>query len=312
VPGWVHREENLFIPVPDTPSKEEGDRGRTMTLSHSMAEVLPRSRATILVTGSTDGIGKATARALARQGHRVIIHGRDPEKGRAVLREIRKESGGAALDLVTADLQTLQGVRSLAAGVEDRYGRLNVLVNNAGVYMPERVLTPDGLEMTFAVNLLAPFLLSRLLIPLLGSGAPARIVNVASGAHFDAGEVDWENLQGERKYDGWGAYARSKLGVVLLTYALARELDPAQVTVNCLHPGVICTKLLFSAFPGYPCEPPEAGARTPVFLATSPEVEGVTGKYFDGMREARSSRISQDRGIQDRLWEITRSLAGLE
>jgi NAD(P)-dependent dehydrogenase (short-subunit alcohol dehydrogenase family) len=229
-----------------------------------------------------------------------------------VLREIQGEGGDADLDLVTADLRTTGGVRGLAAGVEDRYGRLDVLVNNAGVYMAERVLTPDGLETTFAVNVLAPFLLSRLLLPLLESGAPARIVNVASGAHFDAREMDWDNLQGEKEYDGWGTYARSKLGVVLITYALARELDPAKVTVNCLHPGVICTKLLHAAFPGFPCEPPEAGARTPAYLATSPEVEGVTGRYFDGMREAPSSRISRDRGVQDRLLETARSLAGPE
>ncbi|MDD1665133.1 MAG: SDR family oxidoreductase [Methanomicrobiales archaeon] len=260
---------------------------------------------TILVTGSTDGIGKATAKALARQGHRVLIHGRDLGKGRAVLREIGKETEGASLDLFTADLSSLRGVRALAADVEERYERLHVLVNNAGVYNPGRVLTSDGLEMTFAVNLVAPFLLSHLLLPLLEAGVPARIVNVASSAHFDAHTLDWENLQGEKKYDAWGAYAQSKLGVVLFTYALARKLDPTQVTVNCLHPGVICTKLLYSAFPDYPCEPPEAGARTSVFLATSPEVAGMTGKYFDGMREERSSGISHDPDLQDRLfWHL--------
>lgn len=283
-----------------------------MTLVHSLADSsIPVTR-TILVTGATDGIGKATAKALARQGHRVLIHGRDREKGRSVLREIGKEIEGATLDLFTADLSTIGGVRALAGSVEDRYVRLDVLINNAGVYMPERVLTFDRLEMTFAVNLLAPFLLSHLLMPLLEPGAPARIVNVASIAHFDAGEMDWENLQGEKQYDGWGAYARSNLGVVLFTCSLAQRLDPERVTVNCLHPGVICTKLLYSAFPGYPCEPPETGARTPVYLATSPRVSGVTGRYFDGMREARSSRISQDRDTQERLWGYLGAVAGLE
>lgn len=282
-----------------------------MTLSHTLSGTSPFRRKTILVTGSTDGIGKATALALARLGHRVIVHGRDPEKGRAVLGEIRRETGSPDLSLFTADLSTLKGIRGLAGEIGDRYDRLDVLINNAGVYQPERVLTPDGLETTFAVNLLAPFLLSHHLLPPLETAAPARVVNVASGAHFDAREMEWENLQGEREYDAWGAYARSKLGVVLMTCALARRLDPGRVTVNCLHPGVICTKLLFSAFPSYPCDPPEAGARTPVYLATSPGVTGVTGKYFDGMKEARSSRITHDRGVQDRLMEVLWKITGI-
>jgi NAD(P)-dependent dehydrogenase (short-subunit alcohol dehydrogenase family) len=282
-----------------------------MTLSHPLAGSLSSEKRTILVTGSTDGIGKATALALARQGHRILVHGRDPEKGRAVLQEIRRVGAEASPDLFTADLSTLSGIRGLAGEVGDRYGRLDVLVNNAGVHMPERVLTGDGLEMTFAVNLLAPFLLAHLLLGLLGEGAPARIVNVASSAHFDAPGMDWDDLQGGRHYEAWQAYARSKLGVVLFTYALARRLDPGQVTANCLHPGVICTKLLYSAFPDYPCESPEAGARTPVYLATSPQVSGVTGRYFDGLREARSSRISRDREAQERLWEHLERIAGL-
>jgi len=282
-----------------------------MTLSHTLAGTSPFRRKTILVTGSTDGIGKATALALARLGHRVLVHGRDREKGRAVLGEIRAETGSTDHGLFIADLSTLEGIRGLGTDVNDRYERLDVLVNNAGVYQPERVLTADSLETTFAVNLLAPFFLSHLLQPLLAAAAPARIVNVASGAHFDARSMDWENLQGEREYDGWGAYARSKLGVVLVTSALARRLDPVQVTVNCLHPGVICTKLLFSAFPSYPCDPPEAGARTPVYLATSPTVAGVTGKYFDGMKEAGPSRIARDRDTQEQLWKLLGEIAGI-
>jgi NAD(P)-dependent dehydrogenase (short-subunit alcohol dehydrogenase family) len=283
-----------------------------MTLVHSLADASVRVAKTILVTGSSDGIGKATAKALARQGHRVLIHGRHPGKGRAVLREIGKEIEGATLDLFTADLSSPGGVHTLAASVKDRYGRLDVLVNNAGVYMPGRVLTGEGLETTFAVNLAAPFLLSHLLMPVLSAGAPARIVNVASSAHFDATTLDFDNLQGEKRYEGWDAYSRSKLGVVLFTYTLARKLDPRQVTVNCLHPGVICTRLLYSAFPDYPCEPPEAGARTPVYLATSPAVAGMTGKYFDGMKEEPSSRISYNRDIQDRLWGYLGKVTGLQ
>ena len=298
-------------PTPDTPLQEEQIL-KSMTLVHSLAEAsLPVAR-TILVTGSTDGIGKATAKALARQGHRVLIHGRDREKGRAVLREIREEADGTTLDLFTADLSTLGGVRGLADQVGDRYDSLDVLINNAGVYMPERVLTGDRLETTFAVNLMTPFLLSHLLMPLLKEGAPARVVNVASSAHFDANTMDWDNLQSEKQYQGWDAYSRSKLGVVLFTYALARKIDSGQVTVNCLHPGVICTKLLYSAFPDYPCEPPEAGARTSVYLATSPVVAGVTGKYFEGMKVTRSSAISHNRDLQERLWGYLRKVSDLD
>jgi NAD(P)-dependent dehydrogenase (short-subunit alcohol dehydrogenase family) len=280
-----------------------------MTLSHAFADPVAFRSRTILVTGSTDGIGRATALALARLGHRVLVHGRDPAKGVAVLGEVRK-AGSPGPDLFTADLSTRAGTRGLAAEVRDRNDRLDVLVNNAGVYQEDRVLTAEGLETTFAVNLLAPFLLSELLLPLLSASAPARIVNVASGAHFDAERVDWDNLQGERRYRGWDAYVQSKLGVVLLTASLARRHDPKEVTVNCLHPGVICTKLLAAAFPSYPCEPPEAGARTPVYLATSAEVDGVTGKYFDGMQEARPSRIARDHDTQERLRGILGEIAG--
>jgi NAD(P)-dependent dehydrogenase (short-subunit alcohol dehydrogenase family) len=281
-----------------------------MTLSYSSSGPAASRSRTILVTGSTDGIGKATALALARMGHRVLVHGRDPAKGRAVLGEVQK-AGSPGADLFSADLSASGGVRGLAAGVEDRYDSLDVLINNAGVYREERILTAEGLETTFALNLLAPFLLSHLLLPLLSAAGPARIVNVASSAHFDAERMDWDNLQGEKRYRGWDAYAQSKLGVVLMTAALARRYKPSQVTVNCLHPGVICTKLLYSAFPSFPCEPVEAGARTPVHLATSAEVEGVTGKYFDTMQESRPSRIARDHDTQERLLEILGGLAGI-
>jgi len=276
------------------------------------ADTKSRKPLTVLVTGSTDGIGRATVTALARQGHCVLIHGRDPEKGRRVVEVIRRDTGSTFLEFFTADLASRRQVRSLAAAVQSRFTRLDVLINNAGVYMPERVMTDEGFEMTFAVNLLAPFLLSRLLLPSLEAAAPARVVNVASIAHFDAEELDWDNLQGERHYDAWQAYALSKLGVILFTDALAERLDPAKVTVNCLHPGVICTKLLYSAFPDYPCDPPETGALTPVYLATSPEVASVTGKYFDGMKEARTSRIAHNNEVRDRFWMMMESLAAGE
>lgn len=259
---------------------------------------------TILVTGSTDGIGKSTAKGLARHGHSLLIHGKNLEKGLVVVDEIEREAENPEIDLLIADLSSLQQIRDLATTVRNRHSRLKVLINNAAVYIPERVITEDGIEMTFAVNVVAPFLLTRLLLPLLEAGAPSRIINVASIAHYDVNKVDWENLQGEKTYDGWQAYALSKLANILLTYGMARRLDPEQITVNCLHPGATCTKLFYKAFPGYPCHPPEVGALTPIFLATSPEVSNVSGKYFDDMKITRSSSLSQRRDVQERFWEV--------
>jgi NAD(P)-dependent dehydrogenase (short-subunit alcohol dehydrogenase family) len=206
---------------------------------------------TVLVTGSTDGIGKATALGLARMGAEVLLHGRDPEKGREVREEIARKTGSDQLDLFIADLSSQRQVRRLAAEVVERHERLHVLINNAGTFQAEHRLTEDGLETTFAVNYLAPFLLTHELLGLLEESSPSRIINVASIAHWDT-KVDWNNLQGERLYDGHQAYALSKLGIVLFTYDLAERLKGSAVTANCLHPGVIKTKLLRSGFGNYP------------------------------------------------------------
>jgi NAD(P)-dependent dehydrogenase (short-subunit alcohol dehydrogenase family) len=262
----------------------------------------------MLVTGSTDGIGKVTAAELARGGAGVIIHGRDEKKGRRVQRELGAITGTTP-DLVIADFSRQDQIRSMAADLRSRYSRLDVLVNDAGTYQKARHLTPEGVELTFAVNYLGPFLLTHLLRPLLGKNA--RIVTVASSAHFDVDRIEWENLPQQRRYDPWGAYSLSKFADVTFTYTLARNLEGSGITANCLHPGVVNTKLSRSAAPGIATITPEEGAQTSIFLARSPEVAGVSGKYFEDKRPVRSSALSYDRGIQDRLWKVAKELTGV-
>lgn len=262
-----------------------------------------------LVTGSTDGIGLETALGLARLGLRVLLHGRDPRKGRTVLEELRSKTGSESLELFQADLSSQRQVRSMAAEIKRRHGRLHVLLNNAGVFMKERRLTEDGFEMTFAVNHLAPFLLTHLLLDLLQRSAPSRIITVSSVAHFGA-SVDWSNLQGEKRFDGYEAYALSKLCNILFTYELAERLKGTEVTANCLHPGVIRTKLLRAGFGDIPGDDPVKGAKIPIYLATSPEVEGLSGLYFEALRPAPTSPTSRDRRLQKKLWQISERLTG--
>jgi len=219
----------------------------------------------ILVTGSTDGIGKQTALGLASMAAQVNLHGRDLEKAHAVLEEIRYKNGNyrLAYSLRISHLKS----RSL-----DWLRTLHVLINNAGTFMRERKLTEDGIEMTFAVNYMAPFILTSELLGLLKESASSRIINVASVAHWNA-KIDWNNLQGERGYDGFQAYALSKLGIILFTYTLAKRLNGTGVTVNCLHPGVTKTKLLRSGFGDYPGADPQKRCGDTIYLASAPEVE---------------------------------------
>jgi NAD(P)-dependent dehydrogenase (short-subunit alcohol dehydrogenase family) len=238
----------------------------------------------VLVTGSTDGIGQWTAQELARKGARVLVHGRSREKAERACEQIRQATGSTRVEPVLADLSEMEAVRGLARQVEERTDVLHALVHNAGVFMHERRLTPDGFETTFAVNHLAPFLLTHLLKPLLEKGAPSRVVVVASIAH-QRGRIDFDNLQGERGFSGYGAYAASKLANVLYAEELAERWAPLRITANSLHPGVISTKLLKEGF-GSTGDTVEEGARTSVYLASSPEVEGVSGRYFVKCREA--------------------------
>ncbi|HEY9078109.1 MAG TPA: SDR family oxidoreductase [Anaerolineaceae bacterium] len=274
---------------------------------------------TCLVTGATDGIGKKTAEALAAQGARVVIVGRNPEKTTRVVEEMRTQSRNEQVEGLVADLSVQAEVRRLAGEVLARCERLDVLVNNAGGVFMRRELSQDGIEMTFALNHLNYFLLTNLLLERLKASAPARVVVVSSGAHL-AAKLDFNDLQGERSYQGWVAYSRSKLANLYFAYELARRLAGTGVTVNALHPGFVATRFglnnqkwgkLFR-FSQLLALRPEQGAETSIYLASSPDVEGVTGKYFDRKRAVKSSAASYDETAARRLWEISLALTGLD
>jgi NAD(P)-dependent dehydrogenase (short-subunit alcohol dehydrogenase family) len=271
---------------------------------------------TVLVTGANQGIGKATAIALAARGAHVVIVARNAEKGRAALAEV-EAAGKAGAELIVGDLSSQEQVRRVAADFKSRHDHLDVLVNNAGVFVPERQTTVDGLEETFALNHLGYFLLTRELLDVLQATPGARIVNVSSEAHRGA-RMLWDDLQfAHTRYRGLKAYGQSKLANVLFTYELARRLEGTGVTANCLHPGVIASgfghtygsalsvilkiarPFLLSA---------EEGARTTVYLASSPEVAGVTGKYFAKCKAVPSSAVSYEVQSQHKLWAISEQM----
>jgi NAD(P)-dependent dehydrogenase (short-subunit alcohol dehydrogenase family) len=263
----------------------------------------------ILVTGATDGIGLETARALARQGHRVVLHGRTAAKAEAAAALLRQEQPGADLATAAADLARPGEVRALAASLRAGHARLDVLLHNAGVYLTTRQVTPEGLEATLAVNHLAPFLLTHLLLDRVVA-ARGRVVVVASGVHGNA-SLDLDDLQLTRAYDGYGAYARSKLCNVLFATELAERLAGSGATANSLHPGVVGTKLLRA---GFAMDGPDSlaqGAATSVYLATSPEVEGVSGRYFVRQKAVTPSRLARDARLRARLWEESERLVGI-
>jgi len=275
---------------------------------------------TCLVTGANQGIGKETAIGLARLSATVVITARDRAKGERALVDIKRRSASDAVELMLVDFASLDSIRQFAGDFQRRHQRLHVLVNNAGAYNAARTLTQDGFEATFGVNHLGYFLTTKLLLDTIRASAPARIVNVSAGAHTGA-SINFDDLQGQRSYRGWGAYAQSKLANILFTYELARRLEGTGVTANCLHPGVVVTGFgqnntgvagrLFSLFHavGRPfLLTPEKGARTSVYLASSPAVEAVTGKYFANGREQKSSAMSYDADIARRLWEVSEAL----
>jgi NAD(P)-dependent dehydrogenase (short-subunit alcohol dehydrogenase family) len=272
-----------------------------------------------IVTGANSGIGKATAAGLAEMGATVILVCRNREKGEAALSEMKKKCGNNSLDLMLADMSWMQSVRQLASEFRRKYDRLHVLVNNAGLFMFSRRTTGDGLETTFEVDYLSHFLLTGLLIDMLKAGAPSRLVEVSSIAHYN-GHIDFDDLQGEKGYGGWKAYSQAKLAQVLFTYELARRLKGTGVTANCLHPGAVATniwgrplgragfvlKLMRLFMMG-----PEGGAKTPIYLAASADVAGVTGRYFTNKREKESSKESSDEQVARRLWRVSEELTGL-
>ena len=275
-----------------------------------------------LITGANQGIGKETALGLARIGATVVMVSRDRAKGEAALADVRSRSGSANVTLVIADLASFESIRALAKEFLAHHERLHVLVNNAGAYNTTRTLTKDGFETSFGVNHLAYFLVTDLLLDVLKASAPSRIVSVSSTAHV-GGKMNFDDLQGEQSYAGARAYSQSKLANVLFTYALARRLEGSGVTANALHPGVVRTG--FGKNNGGIVGPifalaqtiarpifisPEQGAMTTIYLASSPEVEGVTGKYFAKCKEVPSNAVSYDVPTQERLWEMSESMVG--
>lgn len=292
------------------------DRRRTMDREREVAEGSGGMRGRVcLVTGATMGIGRATALGLARMGARVGIVGRSRERGEAVQEEIARDAGASAAELFLADLASQTEVRRLATEVRSRFGRLDVLVSNAGVYTRRRTVTVDGIETQLAVNHLAPFLLTGLLLDLLRESAPARVVVVSSEAHHGA-RVRWDDLQGERGYNGLRAYANTKLMNILFVRELARRAAGTGVTANAVHPGVVATELLFGGWaPLRLLRPfirtPEQGAGTSVWLASSAELEGVTGRYFRDRREITPSCAALNDEAARRLWRESERLTGV-
>jgi retinol dehydrogenase-14 len=279
----------------------------------------PMAGRTVLVTGGTGGIGKATAVGLGTMGARVAITGRDRERSEAAAREIRAASGGQ-VEVFVGDLSAQSEVRRLADEVLHSLSRIDVLVNNVGGYWNTRHVTADGLERTFAVNHLTPFLLTNLLLDRLTQSAPARVVTVSSNAQAQ-GRIDFDDLQGELSYSGARAYSQSKLASVLFSYELARRLQGTSVTANALHPGVVSTSFgaedpatvqrVFIPFLRRFMKTPAQGAATSIHLASAPNLEQVTGCYFADSKPKTSSKLSYDRAAAARLWQISADLVGL-
>lgn len=270
---------------------------------------------TVLVTGGTSGVGKAAATGLAKLGAKVTIVGSDPNRGADALSEIRKASGSKDAELIVADFSSQAEVRRTAAEFLGKNSRLDVLLNNAGTQLPSLDMTADKVERTTAVNVVAPFLLTNLLLDRLKASAPSRIVITASSAH-KMGHIDFDDLMMEKGYGSLKMYNRTKLEDVMITYALARRLKGSGVTVNCFHPGIVRTGLfrhsgLFSTVARF-FSPlflaPEKAATTAIYLASSPEVKDVTGRYFYKSRDVGSNALSRDEALQEKLWT---TLAGL-
>lgn len=277
----------------------------------------------VMVTGATNGIGEVTALELARKGAHVVVVSRSAEKLERTVQRITDETGNPHVAALQADLSLMAQVRQAAEQFHERYDRLDVLVNNAGAYFNNRQMTAEGYEMTFALNHLNYFLLTNLLLETIQRTAQqtgdARIINVSSGAH-EGGRIDFDNLQKDKGFSGFGAYAESKLMNVMFTYALARRLHGTNVTVNAVHPGFVNTgfgmnnggilRAVVSAIQLFG-RSPEKGAETSIYLASSPQVQGITGKYWVDSQQKRSSARSHNETTQERLWAISEEITGI-
>jgi NAD(P)-dependent dehydrogenase (short-subunit alcohol dehydrogenase family) len=275
----------------------------------------------IIVTGATDGVGLETARELAKHNPKLVLVGRNIEKGLRVVEELKKESGNKEIEFFAADLSSQSDIRDFANNFQAKYDRLDVLVNNAGAYFPSKLVSVDGFEMTFALNHLGYFLLTNLLLATLKKSAPSRIINVSSMAHFSA-RFDIIKLNSEDKYSPWNAYATSKLENLYLTYELAEKLKGTGVTVNAVHPGLVNSKFgkqgggpflaIFRIMQKYSGKTPANGAKTSIYLALSDEVEGTTGAYFADEKRSESSKASHDKVVAKKLWQISEKLTKLK
>ncbi len=271
-----------------------------------------------IITGANSGIGKATAIGLAKMNTTVVMLCRNKEAGGIAQKEIIGESGNKKVDLLICDLSSQEQIRKFVDEFKQKYQNLHVLINNAGVMASKRKLSVDGFEMNFAVNHLAPFLLTNLLLDVLKKSAPSRIINVSSGMHKMA-KIDFDDLQSEnKKHRLFRVYGVSKLALMLFSYELSRKLDGTGVTVNNIHPGVVNTNLgrdmskIGRRFGKIFFKSPEKGAKTSIYLASSPEVEGVTGKYYIKKQQRESSKESYNEDYAKRLWEISAKLTKLK
>src|SRR3989449_1768475 len=288
--------------------------------ARTRAGTLPMAGKVVLITGGTGGIGKATAIGLATLGARVGITGRDLARAEQAAADIRATSGNTAVDAFAADLTSQAEVRRLAAAVLDAYPRLDVLVNNVGGFWAHRHPTADGLERTFALNHLAPFLLTNLLLDRLRASEPARVVTVSSGAQ-SMGRIDFDDLQGARKYSGQRAYNQSKLANVMFTNELARRLKGAGVTAKSVHPGVVRTNFgaedqawfftLISRVIRPLLKTPAQGAQTPIYLASSPDMDGITGQFFANRKPKTANKLAYNTDMAARLWQVSAELVGM-
>ncbi len=260
---------------------------------------------TILITGATDGIGKATAELLVNSGYEIIIHARNSEKGEKTTSEIQQKTGNTAVKFIAADFSKLSDIDNMVNELYSNTEKIDVLINNAGVYREEKNILPNGMEESFMINYLSHFYLTTELLPLLKVSEQARIINVSSMIH--GGAIDFNNLQGKVNFTGNSAYSLSKLCNILFTYKLADKLKDSRITVNAAHPGVINTKLLIAGW-GAMGEDVKHAAKRLSYLAVNEELQNITGKYFINNRQTRSTAVSYKKDIQNKLWEVSNNL----
>ena len=272
-----------------------------------------------MVTGANSGIGKATAIGLAKRGASLVLVCRDQIRAENAIAEIKEKTGNKSIDLIIADLSSQKEIHNFVAEFKKKYSRLHVLINNAGVNLHKQILTEDGIETTFAVNYLAQYMLCNLLFDTLKKSAPSRIINVASSVQ--AKSIDFDDLFGNNHYRQLKAYSQSKLAVVLFTYEFARKIKGTGVSVNCLHPGYVKTKMIRNFRPfvkyfyhlvGLFMLTPKKGAKTSIYLASSPEIDGISGKYFKRKKEVESVKISYDEDVAKQLWDVSVQLTNVD